>query len=412
MKTPVIPLLLLLPFAWSMGCRGSDDDGDSNTPSGENDVSTFSCPSLSYSCPSSLVDIGTAGEYAVDSMDVTWQYSEQCAASYAPFIYFNVPNDIESLSITVEHEDYNGGFALLAMGGEAIVDWSDDGSAGWGAMPHGIWPAIAGTIVFPQNEDSYPNTGCLAFRPIIDLIDVTGETGRVSIVSRRKPVKQQAIDLNVIVADGTGISREDLEAAVAHMASVYTNPENPQLAVDINAVSYYSVALESGPYIDYEGDDINTLRATQTDGDGHQMNLFFIADFVGSPGILGIAAGIPGPIGISETYASGVVMSVESHQDVGGNIDIELLGETMAHEAGHQMGLFHTTESSGEYFDGIGDTPECDQSRDANGDGDVSADECQDLDGMNIMFWAAAYFRQWQMTPYQADMLIDSPIAY
>jgi hypothetical protein len=74
----------------------------------------------------------------------------------------------------------------------------------------------------------------------------------------------------------------------------------------------------------------------------------------------------------------------------------------MAHEVGHYLGLFHTTEQCGsnatqcEGFsipiaafnvDPIPDTPECPTSFDADRNGQVTADECLAADGLNLMFW-------------------------
>ena len=47
-------------------------------------------------------------------------------------------------------------------------------------------------------------------------------------------------------------------------------------------------------------------------------------------------------------------------------LDAQLLGETAAHEMGHQLGLFHTTESGGTQFDILSDTLECQKSTQDN----------------------------------------------
>ena len=57
------------------------------------------------------------------------------------------------------------------------------------------------------------------------------------------------------------------------------------------------------------------------------------------------------------------------------------------HEAGHLMGLFHTTEAEGDLFDIIDDTAECRRQRyDADADGFVDFRECRSADGGNFMF--------------------------
>jgi hypothetical protein len=66
------------------------------------------------------------------------------------------------------------------------------------------------------------------------------------------------------------------------------------------------------------------------------------------------------------------------------------LGQTMAHEGGHFLGLFHTTEAEGTAFDPLPDTPECATGADGNRDGIVDYNECKSGKGSeNLMFWAA-----------------------
>jgi hypothetical protein len=145
------------------------------------------------------------------------------------------------------------------------------------------------------------------------------------------------------------------------------------------------------------------------------VNLFFIKDF-SSSGILGIAAGMPGSMGIANSW-NGVLIGLMAHAS-GSTLNPQLLGETAAHEMGHQLGLFHTTEMGGTVFDILTDTPECSNSRDNDGDGKMSAEECEDYGGENVMFWTAwssssrsAGKKQETLSSYQQKVLKYSPIA-
>jgi hypothetical protein len=92
--------------------------------------------------------------------------------------------------------------------------------------------------------------------------------------------------------------------------------------------------------------------------------------------IYGVSSGIPGTIQISEsTY---VVLSWLSHAGRDGRFDldeIKLMGQTMAHECGHYIGLFHPVEGGYYRWDSLRDTPEC-----------STFPTCADVLGRNLMF--------------------------
>ncbi|HIB93460.1 MAG TPA: hypothetical protein EYO60_04065, partial [Candidatus Lambdaproteobacteria bacterium] len=133
-------------------------------------------------------------------------------------------------------------------------------------------------------------------------------------------------------------------------------------------------------------------------------------DYSGSwSGILGNAAGIPGSMGIANSW-NGVLNSLSAHAS-GTTLDSQLLGETAAHEMGHQLGLFHTTESGGTEFDILTDTAEC-------RNGKMSAEECEGYGAENVMFWKSwssssrsAGKKQEVLSNQQQQVLKYSPLA-
>ena len=105
--------------------------------------------------------------------------------------------------------------------------------------------------------------------------------------------------------------------------------------------------------------DIYNLVATSqapTDGEALVVNVFLIEDFNVSeaPGLLGVSSGIPGMAGLHGSSGSGLVFSSASLGE-----DDASLGQTMAHEIGHFLGLRHTTEHAASEEDPISDTPSC-----------------------------------------------------
>ena len=133
--------------------------------------------------------------------------------------------------------------------------------------------------------------------------------------------------------------------------------------------------------------------------------------------MLGNAAGMPGSMGDVNSW-NGVLASLTAHA-TGTALDAQLLGETAAHEMGHQLGLFHTTEKEGTVFDILSDTPEClISSQDNDSNGAVTAEECDGFGGDNLMFWTSwssasrsAGKKQETLSSQQQHVLKYSPIA-
>jgi hypothetical protein len=115
------------------------------------------------------------------------------------------------------------------------------------------------------------------------------------------------------------------------------------------------------------------------------INLFFVQEIAplrtgGEPEAQ--AGGIPGPLGMHGTGASGIAISTDMMAG-----DAEMLGRTLAHEIAHYLGLFHTSELDGSVSEPLDDTPECRLDRDQDGDG-LSVADCAEHGADNLMFWA------------------------
>ena len=211
---------------------------------------------------------------------------------------------------------------------------------------------------------------------------------------------------------GTTWSAGDISAALNVMSSIYSANG---ITLTINStitISDTQYATVSGTFTD------STTSALVTQGSTAAVNLFFIEDYSGSgSGILGNAAGIPGSMGIANSW-NGVLNSLSAHAS-GTTLDSQLLGETAAHEMGHQLGLFHTTESGGTVFDILNDTTEClNSTKDFDRNGKMSAEECEGYGAENLMFWTpwtpasrSAGKKQETLSSHQQHVLKYSPIA-
>jgi hypothetical protein len=146
---------------------------------------------------------------------------------------------------------------------------------------------------------------------------------------------------------------------------------------------------------------------------GNTMNLFLVQGLrdasSGGGQIVGIDGTIPGPSSLNGTVSSGAVVSASDlfgPQQACNPAAVNIAGcgpdrvaYIAAHETGHFLGLFHTTEQEGADFDPLTDTPKCPcttcSSAPANctlpGAPFMAADRCVSPPscggGNNLMFW-------------------------
>ena len=88
------------------------------------------------------------------------------------------------------------------------------------------------------------------------------------------------------------------------------------------------------------------------------LDLFLVTDIIGASGlVIGFSGAIPGPALAPPSVQSGVVAAVL--QSPGQPQDNAALAQTIVHETGHYLGLYHTTELVGGLGDPLVDTPFC-----------------------------------------------------
>lgn len=211
---------------------------------------------------------------------------------------------------------------------------------------------------------------------------------------------------------GTIWSTSDITTSLSVLSSIYNSN-----GIDLNINT--TITISDSRYATVSGTFTNsTTSALVSKGTTEGVNLFFIEDYSSGlwSGTLGNAAGIPGSMRIANSW-NGVLISLSAHAS-GTTLDSQLLGETAAHEMGHQLGLFHTSESGGTIFDILSDTEECPISLDNNSDGRISAEECENFGAKNVMFWTpwtstsrSSGKRQDNFSSNQQHVLKYSPIA-
>jgi hypothetical protein len=142
--------------------------------------------------------------------------------------------------------------------------------------------------------------------------------------------------------------------------------------------------------------------------DTEGINIFFPDQIQSNdPGFVlyGASRGIPGPYNFPGLPHGGITLSYLTIPD-------DQIGEVMAHEVGHYLGLFHTTERPGTLFDSLSDTPECPPSRDVSGEKWVTAPECIGYGADNLMFWEASEQAQRTVSAQQRFVLHQNPMIH
>ncbi len=387
--------LLVSALLLSTACRRGDDDAPTDGDG------CFEVPAAA--CPDDTPTLGVAGGFQVQEAAFVWEEApRRCQAlvdgrlRVGPPIYARRPSDLNSFAVTVDGGDAPTGFAWVGRDGVPWIDFVDD----WYTAPFYHYPeGPAGTLVFPNGPDTAPDRGdCYAFVPVALLPrgapDVVGETGSVLVASRREAVGR-TLEINLVLVDGAEIYDDEIDDTITGLEAFFG-----AAGITVGDVWLYELEMGWDSVIDVDGDDPNELRAVPLeDAADNSVNVYLFDDAVES-GLYGIAAGIPGPIGVQGTAGSGVIVILATHLlDDRATLDTTELAGTIAHEVGHQLGLFHTTEADGLEFDLL-----------ADGDGVVRAVVGAARDGGHVLFWTSASFPQRTWSAQQRDLLARSPV--
>ena len=316
---------------------------------------------------------------------------------------FVVPSDGISFLLST-HKDNNASVAFYSL---SDPDGTDILSSSSTPNLNGVASGSLGgsgyaNVLVPQSPSFSAKAGTWTFKAY------NNDRVKLALRSRSTPTSTTIVVQPYIT--GTTWAAGDLTATLSVMSGIYSTNG---ITLTINStitISDSQYAAISGTFTD------STTSALVSQGVTEGVNLFFIEDYSDSEH-LGNAAGIPGSMGIANSW-NGVLISLTAHAS-GTTLASQLLGETAAHEMGHQLGLFHTTESGGTVFDILTDTAEClNSTKDFNNNGKMSAEECEGYGGENLMFWTAwntssrsAGKKQETLSSHQQHVLKYSPIA-
>ena len=222
------------------------------------------------------------------------------------------------------------------------------------------------------------------------------------------PLVQQRLPVTLVLVGD--VARGPIDDALAVARELWA-PAGVELDVAPGAVSvsgaeaapFASIDLTDGP----DSAGLRALLPLSARVPVGRVALFVVPHLsertpTGGLPIYGSSGGIPIPVAGGGAHG-GVVVGLDTAR-----ASSHTAGIAIAHELGHALGLFHTSEPSGQRFDPLASTPECNLLRDRNADGVVSPEECSGAGADNLMFWAQGSDSP-SLTDEQSALLRRSP---
>ena len=198
-----------------------------------------------------------------------------------------------------------------------------------------------------------------------------------------------AVDLVFVGVDGLDAATAESDAGFQDLLTQFESEWNSGGLTPIYRYSDFTGDVTRFAVVDVTDDDyseFNDLLRTTSDSNPRRITFFLVEEIAnasaGGATILGLSAGPPGAAGRLGTSKSGVIVSAIDWDSAPTDV-----AKIMAHEGGHFLGLYHTSEKDGATHDPLPDTPQCDISNDGNSNGVVNSDECVGKGAENVMWW-------------------------
>jgi hypothetical protein len=240
---------------------------------------------------------------------------------------------------------------------------------------------------------------------------------------------------------GSAPTDPGVQRMIATLAGIYANA-----GICLRTATFYDIPswaqVAYGSNLNADDDspcgDLNQMFTLSAPG--NQLDFFLVNSLVaqsqGGGQVVGIDGTIPGPSAFAGTVHSGAAVNGSDLEVVAGcgpglTIDPKTCGADLvayiaAHEGGHWLGLYHTTEFDGEGFDPLSDTNKCpcevcakaaDRANCKNADPSLTttmdtsscivSSTCGG--GDDLMFWLLTNQSRGTLTPEQAAVMRRNP---
>lgn len=327
-------------------CRPGDDSGSEPDPDPD---------------PSNNDENDDNDDNGNDDDDDFLEYDVDCdnvSGSKATFS-FEVSDDADSYMVVPFADGYISPEYITTPSGQIINFEGQNSFQATGAQMFGV---INPTVVPAAPQFDYQ------FEPGTNQYTLGVQAAEICyyVIESKEP--SPTIDLNIYLVGVPGIDPSNADNNI-NMQDMLNQVENiyAQAGVQLGEVRFPSVpsqAITNYRIIRSEDDVQGLLAYSEAPGpsaDEHVSANIFITEqfsFSSGGGVLGISMGIPGAAALHGSGLSGVAMTGEYLGQAGGGNTLTAV--ILAHELGHFLGLFHTSEMNTSYSPNpLQDTPEC-----------------------------------------------------